>query len=126
MFCHLHGYLLACFYKIHFKFLTFHFYFTTFHLHFICAKNTNHQVKRSWGQIWNLETAEPQEVLIKGEAVVQVFCEKGILKIWSKFTREQPCQSLFSIKLLCNMFSEQLFLITFLEGFSYERLYNVL
>ena len=32
----------------------------------------------------------------------QVFLGKGILKIYSKFTGEQPCQSAISIKFLCN------------------------
>ena len=31
-----------------------------------------------------------------------VFLGKGVLKICSKFTGEQPCQSVISIKLLCN------------------------
>ena len=33
----------------------------------------------------------------------EVFYEKGVLKICSKFTREQPCRSVISIKLLCNV-----------------------
>ena len=32
----------------------------------------------------------------------QVFLGKSVLKICSKFTREHPCQSAISIKLLCN------------------------
>ena len=32
----------------------------------------------------------------------EVFLEKGVLKICSKFTGEHPCQSVISIKLLCN------------------------
>ena len=32
----------------------------------------------------------------------EMFLRKGILKIRSKFTGEQPCQSVISIKLLCN------------------------
>ena len=32
----------------------------------------------------------------------EVFYEKGVLKICSKFTGEQPCRSVVSIKLLCN------------------------
>ena len=31
----------------------------------------------------------------------EVFLEKGVLKICSKFTGEDPCQSVISIKLLC-------------------------
>ena len=32
----------------------------------------------------------------------EVFLRKGVLKICSKFTREHPCRSAISIKLLCN------------------------
>ena len=32
----------------------------------------------------------------------EVFLSKGVLKICSKFTGEHPCQSVISIKLLCN------------------------
>ena len=32
----------------------------------------------------------------------EVFFGKGVLKIWSKFIGENPCQSVISIKLLCN------------------------
>ena len=32
----------------------------------------------------------------------EVFLRKGVLKICSKFTGEHPCQSVISIKLLCN------------------------
>ena len=32
----------------------------------------------------------------------EMFCEKGVLKICSKFTGEHPCRSAISIKLLCN------------------------
>ena len=32
----------------------------------------------------------------------EVFLGKGVLKIWSKFTWEQPCQCSISIYLLCN------------------------
>ena len=35
----------------------------------------------------------------KAEAVTQVFLEKGVQKICSKFTEEHPCQSAISIKL---------------------------
>ena len=34
----------------------------------------------------------------------EVFSVKGALKICSKFTGEHPCQSMISIKLLCNFF----------------------
>ena len=32
----------------------------------------------------------------------EVFLMKGVLKICSKFTGERPCQSMISIKLICN------------------------
>ena len=32
----------------------------------------------------------------------KVFLEKGVLKIYSKFTGEHPCRSVVSIKLVCN------------------------
>ena len=32
----------------------------------------------------------------------EAFLAKGVLKLWSKFTGEHPCQSMISIKLLCN------------------------
>ena len=46
----------------------------------------------------------------------EVFLGKGVLKICSKFTGEHPCQSAISIKLLCSIFSEHLFLATLLGG----------
>ena len=42
-----------------------------------------------------------------------VFLEKGVLKICSKFTGEHPCQRVISIKLLCNFVE-----ITLRHGFS--------
>ena len=48
---------------------------------------------------------------------LEVFLGKGVLKICSKFTGEQPCQSATSIKLLCFVCcSEHLFLRTPLDG----------
>ena len=32
-----------------------------------------------------------------------VFCEKGVLKICSKYTGEHPCRNVISIKLLCTL-----------------------
>ena len=32
----------------------------------------------------------------------KVFLRKGVLRIYSKFTGEQPCRSAISVKLLCN------------------------
>ena len=37
-----------------------------------------------------------------GSSHSEVFLRKGVLKICSKFTGEHPCQSVISIKLLCN------------------------
>ena len=48
-------------------------------------------------------------------ALQRCSCEKGVLKIWSKFTGEHSCQCAISIKLLC-IFSEHLFLRTPLDG----------
>ena len=62
-FCHLHAYLLACFYEIHLKFLTSHIYF-----HLDDSKlwkqyqSISHEMM---GQICNLETVESQEIPVK-------------------------------------------------------------
>ena len=37
-----------------------------------------------------------------GSSQPEVFLEKAVLKICSKFTGEHPCRSVISIKLLCN------------------------
>ena len=37
-----------------------------------------------------------------GSSRPEVFLRKGVLKICSKFTGEDPCRSVISIKLLCN------------------------
>ena len=49
-----------------------------------------------------------------------VFLGKGVLKIWSKFTGEHPCQRVISIKLLYN-FTE----ITLRHGCSPVNLYHI-
>ena len=36
----------------------------------------------------------------------EVFLEKSVLKIYSKFTGKYPCRSVILIKLLCNNFIE--------------------
>ena len=46
--------------------------------------------------------------------------ERDILKICSKFTGEHPCQSMISIKLLCNFIE-----ITFQDGFSLVDLLHI-
>ena len=50
---------------------------------------------------------------ISGQNLSEVFLRKGVLKICGKFTRELPCRSVISIKLLCNFIE-----ITLLYGFS--------
>ena len=57
-FCHLHAYLLACFYKIHLKFLTSHIYLDD------CDKQYQSSSQKM-GQICDLETVEPQEISFK-------------------------------------------------------------
>ena len=47
----------------------------------------------------------------------EVFLEKGVLKICSKFTGEHRCRSVISIKLLCNFIE-----ITLRHGCSPENL----
>ena len=42
----------------------------------------------------------------------EVFLEKGVLKICSKFTGKDPCRSVISIKLQCNFIE-----ITLRHGF---------
>ena len=51
---------------------------------------------------------------------LEVFLGKVILKICSKFTGEHPCQSMISIKLLCNFIE-----ITFQDGFSLVDLLHI-
>ena len=69
----------------------------------------------------------------------EVFLEKGVLKICSKFTGEQPCQSVVSIKLqsnfieitlqhgcfsvICYIFPEHLFLRIPLDGCFWRQPY---
>ena len=50
----------------------------------------------------------------------EVFLEKGVLKICSKFTGEHPCRSLISIKLLCNFIE-----ITLRHGCSPVKLLHI-
>ena len=62
-FCHLHAHLLACFYEIHLKFLTYHIYF---HLDDSELWKQYQSVSQEMmGQICDLETVEPQEVPIR-------------------------------------------------------------
>ena len=41
-----------------------------------------------------------------------MFLEKGVLKIWSKFTREHPCGSVISINFLRTTASERALVLT--------------
>ena len=50
----------------------------------------------------------------------KVILGKGVLKIYSKYTRENPCRSEMSIKLLCN-FTE----ITLWHGCSLKNLLHI-
>ena len=50
----------------------------------------------------------------------EVLYEKGVLKIFSKFTGEQPCRSVISIKSLCNFIE-----ITLLRGCSPVNLLHI-
>ena len=50
----------------------------------------------------------------------EVFPGKGVLKIRSKFTREHPCRSAISIKLLCNLIE-----ITLRHGCSLTNLLHI-
>ena len=45
---------------------------------------------------------EAVTVNVWGSSPPEVFLEKGVLKICSKFTGEHQCQSMISIKLLCS------------------------
>ena len=62
-FCHLHAYMLACFYEIHLKFLTSYIYF---HLDNSGLWKQYQSVSQEMmGQICDLETVEWQEIPIK-------------------------------------------------------------
>ena len=50
----------------------------------------------------------------------RVFLGEGVLKICSKFTREHPCQSVISIKVLCNFIE-----ITLWHGCSLVNLLHI-
>ena len=62
-FCHLHAYLLACFYEIHLKFFPSHIYF---HLgDSELQKQYQSLSQEMMGQICNLETVEPKKIPVK-------------------------------------------------------------
>ena len=62
-FCHFHAHLLACFYEIHLKFLTSHIHF---HLDDSeLWKQYQSVSQKMMGQMYDLETVEPQEVPIR-------------------------------------------------------------
>ena len=55
--------------------------------------------------LYNIEGDAKRHLEIVGlnrSSPPEVFLGKDVLKIFSKFTGEQPCQSVISIKLLCN------------------------
>ena len=61
--CHLHAYLLACFYEIHLKFLTPHI---DNHLdNSELCKQYQSVSQEMMEQVWDLERVEPQEIQIK-------------------------------------------------------------
>ena len=60
-FCHLHAYLMACFYKINLTLLTSHIYFDDFKL----CKQYESSSQEMMEQICNLETVEPQKIPVK-------------------------------------------------------------
>ena len=56
-----------------------------------------------WNVLNKVKGLQPVELSRRDRSSYsEVFLEKGILKIWSKFTKEHPCQSVISIKLLRN------------------------
>ena len=64
----------------------------------------DHSIVQSLAQIY--ESFENNnctlDVFVDRSSHPEVFLGKGVLKICSKYTGEQPCQSAISIKLLCN------------------------
>ena len=50
----------------------------------------------------------------------EVFSDKGVLKIWSKFTGENPCRIVISIRLLCSFVE-----ITLRHGYSPANLLHI-
>ena len=62
-FCHLHEYLLACFYEKHLKFLTSHIYFHSDNSKLL--KQYQSASQEMMEQICDLETVKPQEIPIK-------------------------------------------------------------
>ena len=55
-----------------------------------------------WSQFAELYLRPCQAAIIRSSHQ-DVFLGKGVLKIYSKFTVEHPCQSMISIQLLCNL-----------------------
>ena len=80
-FCHLHAYLLACFYEIHLKFLLSHIYFYVDN--FELWKRYQSVNQEMMGQICDLETVEPHEIPIK---VCIMFCniQKFVIEVVEK------------------------------------------
>ena len=60
-----------------------------------------------WSQFAELYLRPCQAAIIRSSHQ-DVFLGKGVLKIFSKFTAEHPCQSMISIQLLCNLTENEL------------------
>ena len=75
-FCHLHAYLLACFYETHLKFLTSHIYF---HLDVSEQWKQYQSVSEEMmEQVCDLETVQRQEIPVK---VCVVFCNRNLISM---------------------------------------------
>ena len=87
-FCHLHAYLVACFYEKHLKFLTSHI---CFHLDDSELWKQYESVSQEMMEpICDLETVKPQEIPIK---VCVIFYNRNLLSgLWRK--NKFPCNHL--------------------------------
>ena len=68
----------------------------------------------------NVPSNSPEHQAYSRNSHPEVFLEKSVLKICSKFTGEHPCRSLISIKLHCNFIE-----ITFQHGCSPVNLLHI-
>ena len=69
-------------------------------IHWFCAGWRFH-LKLSWAELIGMSFCV-KCYYIHRNSHPEVFLEKGVLKICSKFTGEHPCRSVISIKLLCS------------------------
>ena len=78
----LHAYLLGCFYEIHLKFLTSHIYVYLAN----CELCKQHQFLSGEmrGQIWDIETVEPQEISIKVCVIFITHCQINYIEAVGK------------------------------------------